>query len=74
MDGICWNHNWALKHSIKPCRNIISHWQFKHPQPEDFKKVLEESSGKNLDSVFSLLDKKGILPNQQRKGLKQLFF
>lgn len=43
-------------------------WQFKHPQPGDFKKVLEESSGRNLDSAFSYLDKKGILPNQQRHG------
>ena len=48
-------------------------WQFKHPQPEDFKKVLETTSGKNLDSLFSLLDKKGILPNQQRTGTKTVF-
>jgi len=48
-------------------------WQFKHPQPEDFKKVLETTSGKNLDSSFSLLDKKGILPNQQRTGTKTVF-
>ena len=48
-------------------------WQFKHPQPEDFKKVLEANSGKDLDSVFSLLDKKGILPNQQRTGSKTVF-
>lgn len=45
-------------------------WQFRHPQPEDFKKVIEEVSGRNLDNEFSLLDKKGILPNQQRKGTK----
>ena len=34
-------------------------WSFKHPYPEDFKKVLEEVSGKNLDATFSLLNKKG---------------
>ncbi len=45
-------------------------WQFRHPQPDDFKKVIEEVSGKKLDNEFSLLDKKGILPNQQRKGTK----
>lgn len=47
-------------------------WQFRHPQPDDFKKVLEDVSGKNLDNEFSLLDKKGVLPNQQRKGTKTL--
>jgi Peptidase family M1 domain len=34
-------------------------WSFKHPYPEDFKKVVEEVSGKNLDATFSLLNKKG---------------
>jgi len=37
-------------------------WKFKHPYPEDFKKVLEDASGKNLDHVFSFLAKKGDLP------------
>ena len=27
-------------------------WKFKHPSPEDFKKVVEDVSGKNVDSVF----------------------
>lgn len=36
-------------------------WQFKHPYPEDFKKVVEEVSGKNADAVFALLNKKGEL-------------
>jgi len=48
-------------------------WQFKHPQPEDFKKVMEETSGKNLDSAFSYLHKTGILPNQQRTGTMAAF-
>lgn len=48
-------------------------WQFKHPQPEDFKKVMEESSAKNLDSIFSYISKKGILPNQERTGTKTAF-
>ncbi|MFT3910714.1 MAG: M1 family metallopeptidase [Ferruginibacter sp.] len=33
-------------------------WGFKHPYPEDFKLVAESVSGKNLDSVFSLLNSK----------------
>ncbi|MBC7686956.1 MAG: M1 family metallopeptidase [Aquabacterium sp.] len=37
-------------------------WKFKHPYPEDFKKVMEDVSGKNLDATFNLLSKKGMLP------------
>ncbi|MEO7922367.1 MAG: M1 family metallopeptidase [Chitinophagaceae bacterium] len=48
-------------------------WQFKHPQPEDFKRSLEESTGRGLDSIFSYTTKKGLLPNQQRKGNKAVF-
>jgi Peptidase family M1 domain len=33
-------------------------FSFKHPYPEDFKKVMEEVSGKNLAAAFSLLNKK----------------
>jgi hypothetical protein len=51
----------------------FNRWKFKHPQPEDFKKVMAESSGKNLDSIFSYLDKTGILPNQKRTGAKTIF-
>ncbi len=36
-------------------------WQFKHPYPEDFKKVIEDISGKNTDGLFTLLNKKGDL-------------
>ena len=43
-------------------------WQYKHPQPEDFKKVLESVSGKNLDSAFNLLAKKGYLPGTTKSG------
>ncbi len=36
-------------------------WQFKHPYPEDFKKVMEDVSGLNLNATFALLNKKGDL-------------
>lgn len=36
-------------------------WQFKHPYPEDFKKVVEEVSSRNMDADFALLNKKGDL-------------
>jgi len=54
----------------KAMQEYYRRWQFKHPQPEDFKKTIEESAGKNLDSVFSYLSKTGTLPNQQRTGTK----
>jgi hypothetical protein len=57
----------------KAMQEYYRRWQFRHPQPEDFKRSIAESSGRNLDSVFSLLDKKGILPNQQRKGSSLVF-
>lgn len=39
-------------------------WKFKHPQPGDFKKVVEDVSGKNVDSIFNLLNKKGPLQDE----------
>jgi hypothetical protein len=57
----------------KAMQEYYRRWQFKHPQPEDFKQSLEESSGKNLDSVFSFLDEKGTLPDQQRTATKATF-
>ncbi|HEY2722599.1 MAG TPA: M1 family metallopeptidase, partial [Chitinophagaceae bacterium] len=44
-------------------------WEFRHPQPEDFKKAIEESTGKNLDISFKELDEKGTLPTLKRKGI-----
>jgi hypothetical protein len=52
----------------------FNQWKFKHPQPADFKSAIEQSSGRHLDSAFALLDKKGLLPNQQRtKGTDFVF-
>ncbi len=48
-------------------REYYRRWSFKHPYPEDFKKILEEVSGKNLDAAFSLLNKKGNLVNTTTK-------
>lgn len=36
-------------------------WQFKHPYPEDFKSSLQSSTELNLDSIFSLLTKRGVI-------------
>lgn len=39
----------------KAMRAYFDKWKFKHPQPNDLKAVLEESSGKNLDWMFDEL-------------------
>lgn len=50
-------------------------WKFKHPSPDDFKKVIEDVSKKNVDAVFSLLNKKGNLQPPSKKIIKpSLFF
>jgi hypothetical protein len=49
-------------------------WQHKHPYPEDFKIVMEKISGRNLDSVFSWLEKKGTLPGTAKGGWKHTYF
>lgn len=57
----------------KAMQEYYRRWQFKHPEPGDLKKVMEETSGKNLDSAFFFLNKKGLLPDQQRKDSKTVF-
>jgi hypothetical protein len=57
----------------KAMQDYYLRWQFKHPQPEDFKLSIESSTGRNLDSVFSYLNKTGTLPNQKRTGTKTAF-
>jgi len=53
----------------KAMQEYYRQWQFKHPQPEDFKKVLEDISGKNLDTTFALLRQRGNLPGSEKKGI-----
>ena len=57
----------------KAMQEYYRQWQFKHPYPEDFKKVLETVSGQDLDPEFALLDKKGTLPGMERNGTKIIF-
>ncbi|MEO6134985.1 MAG: M1 family metallopeptidase [Ginsengibacter sp.] len=45
-------------------------WKFKHPYPEDFKKIIEDVSLTNMDSLFSLLNKKGPLEIPDKKKIK----
>lgn len=52
----------------KAMQDYYTQWQFKHPYPEDFQRAVELSTGKNFDSLFGLLDKPGLLPNQLKSG------
>lgn len=52
----------------KTMQSYFKQWQFKHPQPQDFKKSIEDASGRNLDSIFSLLNKTGLLPDVVKQG------
>jgi hypothetical protein len=54
----------------KAMQEYFRQWQFKHPYPEDFKKVMETVSGKNLDEEFALLDKKGSIDRTVYGGWK----
>ncbi|MEN9548263.1 MAG: hypothetical protein RIR12_854 [Bacteroidota bacterium] len=57
----------------KAMHTYFSNWKYKHPQPADFKQTLETVSNKNLDTLFAYLYRKGIIPIQQRSGLKIAF-
>lgn len=54
----------------KAMQEYFRRFQFKHPQPEDFRNVIAESTGQNVAPLFSYLNKTGPLPNEQRKGSK----
>ena len=45
-------------------------WKFKHPYPADFKKVVADVSGKNVDPIFTLLSKKGRIDPPIKKEFK----
>ncbi|MDQ6843962.1 MAG: M1 family metallopeptidase, partial [Bacteroidota bacterium] len=45
-------------------------WKFKHPYPEDFKKVVEDVSHKNVDTIFLLLSEKGEMKTPVKKNFK----
>jgi hypothetical protein len=45
----------------KAIQTYYDKWKFRHPYPEDFKQVLEEVSGKNLDAYFELLKQRSKL-------------
>ena len=58
----------------KAMREYYRQWQFKHPQPEDFKKTIEQSTGKDLDTIFALLKTRNFTkPTTERMESRQHF-
>jgi len=63
--------NFVGKDLFDSClHEYYNRWKFKHPYPEDFKKVVEDVSQKNVDTIFSLLSKKGSLGPPPKKDFK----
>src|ERR1035437_2658503 len=54
----------------KALHEYYNEWKFKHPYPEDFKRIVEKVSGRNVDSIFNLLNKKGSLEPEKKQDLK----
>ena len=50
--------------------SYYNRYKFKHPYPQDFKKIAETESGKNLDSIFNLLHTKGSLHPPVKKDIR----
>ena len=57
----------------KAMQEYYRQWKFKHPYPEDFKRVFESVSGQDLTTEFALLNQKGLLPGPEKKGTKIIF-
>lgn len=70
--------NWMLKlQSIlgkqmfdSVMRTYYQQWKFKHPYPQDFKKVVEQVSGKNIDEHFAKLTNNKPLATTTKKPFK----
>jgi len=48
-------------------------WKFKHPQPEDFLDIVRTYNLTESGNLVTLLETKGILPNNQLKGTTVIF-
>ena len=57
----------------KAMQEYYKQWEFKHPYPEDFRKIFETVSGQDLSNEFALLNSKGSLPGDHKKGTRIIF-
>ncbi len=54
-------------------QDYYQQWKFKHPQPEDFRKLVSEKLGANAEEWWARLSAKGMLPGPLRQGTTFLF-
>ncbi len=53
-------------------QQYFQQWKFKHPQPQNFKNAMEPLMGDHKKEMITLLDRKGIFPDQKQKGFSVL--
>jgi hypothetical protein len=49
-------------------RAYYQKWKHRHPSPEAFRVIIDSVSGQSNENSFALLEEKGFLPCQKRKG------
>ncbi|MEQ1554763.1 MAG: M1 family metallopeptidase [Ferruginibacter sp.] len=58
----------------KLMQTYFEKYKFAHPQPQDFRQIAEEVSGKDLSTIFNLLNKNGALEKNAIKKVKLASF
>jgi hypothetical protein len=54
--------------------NYLSHWEFKHPYPEDFKMAMDTNRVEDLQPLFSKLNRnENLFPNSIKRTIKPAF-
>ncbi|HTB25557.1 MAG TPA: M1 family metallopeptidase [Puia sp.] len=54
--------------------NYFSYWKFNHPYPEDFQKIMDSVSGKNLQPLFDKLnDNESLFDTSIKRTIKPAF-
>ncbi len=53
-------------------RQYFKAYAFKHPSPDDFKKIAQQISNQNLSSIFSTLHETGLFNSNQRQSPTQV--
>lgn len=58
----------------KAMQEYFQQFRFKHPQPDDIRRTMEEATGKDLSTEFSYLKETGPLPDDKREGSRFVSF
>lgn len=58
----------------KAMQEYFQQFRFKHPQPDDIRRTMEEATGKDLNTEFSYLKETGPLPDDKREGSRFVSF